>query len=298
MAEINPSNLIETGSNSIPNGQVAVAMRRSMENKNLLTSKGSLYAGTGQTYSSQDSVGNTYNTAVTDAVEAPTQSGQVLVSNLNSDGPNTGVEWQDAAPNATNATKLTSGTVGSSTTPVYFNNGQPAACGASLAVSITGNAATATSATKATQDENGANIATTYAKQNGTYSGMTVGNATNASQLGGIISNNYFNTDPSKLTPSTASGSGWNIGDSTTILADGVYKIAFNGDDMSTDIVDITIASGSGTACIAGEFNTIFSIMIFSVSAQKMSKISMVTITSGSVTSDYPTISYYFKKIV
>ena len=172
MAEINPSNLIETGSNAIPNGQVAIAMRRSMENKNLLTGKGSLYAGTGRTYPSQDSVGNTYNTAVTDAVEAPTQSGQVLVSNLDSGGPDTGLKWRNAAPNAdnvkslingrsisyifetngttvknaTNATKLTSGTVGSSTTPVYFNNGQPTACGGSLAV----NAATATSATNLT----------------------------------------------------------------------------------------------------------------------------------------------------
>lgn len=183
MAEFNPSDLIETGSNAIPNGQAASVMRRSMENKNLLSEKGALYAGTGEPYATQDSVGNTYNTAITDAVAAPTQSGQVLVSNLDSGGPDTGLEWQNAAPNAdnvnssingqpissifetngttvknatnaTNATKLTSGTVGSSTAPVYFNNGQPVACGNSLEVNITGNAATATNATKATTANN------------------------------------------------------------------------------------------------------------------------------------------------
>ena len=40
-----------------------------------------------------------------------------------------------------------SGTVGSSTTPIYIDNGVPTACGGSLDVDITGNAATATSCT-------------------------------------------------------------------------------------------------------------------------------------------------------
>ena len=51
-----------------------------------------------------------------------------------------------------------------------------------------------TPAAKATADANGANIASTYAKQNGTYSGMSVGkatNATNANQLGGVDAANY-----------------------------------------------------------------------------------------------------------
>lgn len=109
MAEFNPSDLIETGSNAIPNGQVASVMRRSMENRNLLSEKGALYAGTGEPYATQDSVGNTYNTAITDAVKAPTQSGQVLVSNLDSGGPDTGLEWQNAAPNADNVNSSING---------------------------------------------------------------------------------------------------------------------------------------------------------------------------------------------
>ena len=48
-----------------------------------------------------------------------------------------------------------------------------------------------TPAGKATADGNGNNIVNTYATQTGTYSGMTVGNATNASQLGGVAAANY-----------------------------------------------------------------------------------------------------------
>ena len=70
------------------------------------------------------------------------------------------------------ASSLSCGTIGSATLPVYFNNGIPAQCGTSLAVSITGNAATATTATsctgnaatatKATQDGSGNVITSTY----------------------------------------------------------------------------------------------------------------------------------------
>ena len=48
-----------------------------------------------------------------------------------------------SATNATTATKLDSN-AGSSNQPIYFNEGKPAACGNSLAVSITGSAGTAT----------------------------------------------------------------------------------------------------------------------------------------------------------
>ena len=53
-------------------------------------------------------------------------------------------------------------TVGSATKPVYLNNGKITACGTSLAVSITGNAA---SATKATKDSAGNTISSYYAKK-------------------------------------------------------------------------------------------------------------------------------------
>lgn len=59
---------------------------------------------------------------------------------------------------ANTALKLTTN-AGSSTLPVYFADGIPKQCSTSLGVSITGNAATAT---KATQDGNGATITSTY----------------------------------------------------------------------------------------------------------------------------------------
>ena len=62
-----------------------------------------------------------------------------------------------------------SGTIGDSTTPIYIDNGVPTACGGSLAVDITGNAATATSATSATS-------ATTATNSNNSKLTHTVGN--------------------------------------------------------------------------------------------------------------------------
>lgn len=55
-----------------------------------------------------------------------------------------------------------SGTIGDSTTPIYIDNGVPTACGGSLAVDITGNAATATSATSATTATNANNAKLTH----------------------------------------------------------------------------------------------------------------------------------------
>lgn len=89
---------------------------------------------------------------------------------------------------AASAAKLTTNNMGAATRPVYFANGVPVQCDESLAVDITGNAATATTAgacsgnaatattagsctgnaataTKATQDGNGNNIVTTYQKK-------------------------------------------------------------------------------------------------------------------------------------
>lgn len=52
---------------------------------------------------------------------------------------------------ATTASKLGSSNVGSSTKPIYLNAGTPTVCGNSLAVSITGNAASATTASNSTK---------------------------------------------------------------------------------------------------------------------------------------------------
>lgn len=53
-----------------------------------------------------------------------------------------------AGGSANSAVKLDTASAGSSTQPVYFSGGKPVACGTSLDVSITGNAATATNADK------------------------------------------------------------------------------------------------------------------------------------------------------
>ena len=70
------------------------------------------------------------------------------------------------AKNADAADKLNSN-AGSTSQPVFFQNGVPEACGSSLGVNITGSAASANTANNATNDQNGANIANTYVKRAG-----------------------------------------------------------------------------------------------------------------------------------
>lgn len=59
------------GVNTIPNGLPAALMRQSMENKNLLQSKGAIYGGTGETNTVTTDTGN-YQVAETAAVTPPT----------------------------------------------------------------------------------------------------------------------------------------------------------------------------------------------------------------------------------
>lgn len=256
MAEFNPSDLIETGSNAIPNGQVASIMRRSMENRNLLSEKGALYAGTGEPYVTQDSVGNTYNTAITDAVEAPTQSGQVLVSNLDSGGPDTGLEWQDAAPNAinatnaTNATKLTSGTVGSSTAPVYFNNGQPAACGNSLAVNITGNAATATNATNLTPF---GGIVNPNGRGNSTSAGA------NSTAIGYNTTASKQNDTAYGFNSSATGGGSAAFGSNSAATGAGSVALGDGAESSGDNSISIGEATSSGAISLALGYNSVAS---------------------------------------
>ena len=64
-----------------------------------------------------------------------------------------------AGGSANSAVKLDTATAGSATQPVYFTGGKPTQCNSTLGVSISGNAATAT---KATKDGNGNTISSTY----------------------------------------------------------------------------------------------------------------------------------------
>lgn len=70
------NNFVVNGENTIPAGLASDLMRMSMENKNLLKTKGSIYVGTGQT--------NKDNVAITEALE-PGEPNTVLTV-LDSEG--------------------------------------------------------------------------------------------------------------------------------------------------------------------------------------------------------------------
>ena len=86
------------------------------------------------------------------ALDAETQARSAADAALEQDISN----LQDGTTPAGAAEKLTTENVGSTDTPVYFENGVPVACGDSLSVDITGTAG------KAVSDENGNNIEETY----------------------------------------------------------------------------------------------------------------------------------------
>lgn len=85
MAEIDLRSAEQIVKNQIPNGLPGEAMRKSMENKNILAEKGSLYVGTGLTETVNIS-GDAYEIAKTDKLVLPENSdGMVLVADSNSD---------------------------------------------------------------------------------------------------------------------------------------------------------------------------------------------------------------------
>lgn len=94
--------------------------------------------------------------------------------------------------NAATASKLRSGStdysVGSSTAPVYFSGGIPVACGNSLAVNITGNAATASVATKLGAGA-GSSTKPVYVKSDGAVAAITTTDNTSAAALANNNSN-------------------------------------------------------------------------------------------------------------
>lgn len=84
MAEIDLRSADQTMNKQIPNGLPGEAMRKSMENKNILAEKGSLYVGTGKTeIVSIDRTGDSYIIAQTDKI-TPTVDGTVLVADSTS----------------------------------------------------------------------------------------------------------------------------------------------------------------------------------------------------------------------
>lgn len=80
MAEIDLRSVDQIANNQIPNGLPGEAMRKSMENKNILAEKGSLYVGTGET-ERVEIAGDNYLVAKTGKLTPGSDSnGMVLVA--------------------------------------------------------------------------------------------------------------------------------------------------------------------------------------------------------------------------
>lgn len=136
-------------------GDVGLELDRSTNTDwRLLASSGNLYI--------QHKSSNTWSTSL--LLNEASQSNGLISTSYK-------IQAAEFLGNASTATKLTTETAGDSNTPVYFTGGKPVAC-ISLDLNTTGNAATAT---KATQDGDGAVISSTYLKlAGGTMTGTIV----------------------------------------------------------------------------------------------------------------------------
>ena len=85
MAEFDLRSADQTINKQIPNGLPGEAMRKSMENKNILKEKGSLYVGTGAV-ETVEILGNNYSIAQTGTITPdPKKNGTVLVADSESE---------------------------------------------------------------------------------------------------------------------------------------------------------------------------------------------------------------------
>ena len=85
MAEFDLRSADQTINKQIPNGLPGEAMRKSMENKNILKEKGSLYVGTGAV-ETVEILGNNYSIAQTGTITPdPKKNGTVLVADSDSE---------------------------------------------------------------------------------------------------------------------------------------------------------------------------------------------------------------------
>lgn len=153
MANYTPEDLNTNG--VIPNQTLAPVMRNSLENKNLLSEKNSMYVGTGTTNSVAGG-DDTYDVAVTDAISPPTDSTNVLM--LPQGNASGNLAWRqinlsevvddsstspiDNATNAVDATNVTTNINGNAITSIFESDG----------VTVKN----ATNATNLLPDENGA----------------------------------------------------------------------------------------------------------------------------------------------
>lgn len=177
MANYNPNNLIDSN-NSIPNQTVASVFRNSIEDKNLISEKNSIYIGTGET--NTVTVGeDSYEVSKTEGLSGPTAANQNLMLNSNGD-----LTWRqtklseiedDGAEieNATNATNVTTNINGQAISSIFESNG-----------TTVKQATNATNTTNVTTNINGQAISSIFESD-----GTTVKQATNA-QTASVLSPN------------------------------------------------------------------------------------------------------------
>ena len=103
-----------------------------------------------------------------------------------------------------------------------------------------GNATNAVNATKATQDGDGNIIPDTYAKQNGSYPNMTVGNAQFANSLANKLYVRQSTIGWYKIAEFTVTGSNYNAF-SVIILVNGVYGSRTSGNPEESGLLEVDI---------------------------------------------------------
>ena len=191
-------------------------------------------------------------TTLADVVNSAGQPGGIAI--LNNSGKVAaadidGTLSNDTTGNAATASvadKIGSSTVGSSTEPVYINAGVPTACGSSLAVDITGNAATATTAAACSGNAATATNATNVLQEYGTANvnrPILLSNlqniTTTSNQTTSSVFSNKFYANPSTGVQ-TATGGFSSSGSYTTSLTTSTHLAGNKG----TAIINSTAAKG------------------------------------------------------
>lgn len=178
-------------------------------------------------------------------------------------------------------TKLGTSTVGSATKPIYWNAGEPAETGTSLAVDITGNAASATEASNATTA--GSALSADVANKLGT---ATVGSASKPIYLNagvptagetigsGQLSIGFAATAQSTPTNITSFGANQQSGSSLTLVPGSNVTIS-QGTDGSGNTV-------TGTVEIAATDTTYEGGNMVEVNGRKINNLGVVGVATGS----------------
>lgn len=164
---------------------------------------------------------------------------------IGGDVPVAEAEHAANADSAAQAAKVGDANVGSSTRPVYLEGGTPKQCGNTLNVSISGNAATATSAQSAANAENAAHAASADTAASAT----SAASATKATQDGeGKVISDTYAVKPVYGTGSIAT-SRWSSNQCVLTSADGAVIQAIK----TTSYIQVSLADASAAVGIKAD---------------------------------------------